>query len=205
MITTVAKPCTSYPLCSRQIDLSLIYDWLVTAQNNNAAIVMDIQPGRASVMDEFFRLRELLYYPHVHLAIDPEFTMSGDQVPGIQIGALDAEVINQLQAEMNQIALEIGVNRVLIIHQFKDSMITNKQNIIDYPHVELVIDGDGYGSPGPKIRNYLQYANEAGFDYGGFKMFTDQIDGQLIYDVPFMLPEDVMRELVPQPVVIIYQ
>ncbi len=205
MITTVAKSCSSYPLCSRQLDLSLIYDLVVTAQNNNAAIVMDLQPGRASVMDEFNRIRELLYYPHVHLAIDPEFTMNAQQEPGVQIGVLDAAVINQVQAEMNQIALELGVNRVLILHQFKDSMITNKQNIINYPHVELVIDGDGYGPPGPKIRNYQQYALEPGFEYGGFKMFTDQVDRRLIYDVPFMLPERVMTVLVPQPAVIIYQ
>ena len=131
--------------------------------------------------------------------------MNDEQEPGIQLGTLDAADINQLQAEMEKIALEMGVNRVLIVHQFKDSMFTNKQDIINYPHVELVIDGDGYGPPGPKIRNYLQYASEPGFEYGGFKMFTDQANGQLIYDVPFMLPERVMTVLVPQPVVLIFQ
>ena len=205
MITTVAKPCTSAPLCSLQVDKTLIYDWLVTAERNNAAVVLDIQLGRADLMEEFARIREFLYYPHVHLALDPEFAMNDEQIPGIQIGTLDAEDINQVQAQMEQIAIELGVNRVLIVHQFKDSMLTNKHNIINYPHVELVIDGDGYGPPGPKIRNYLQYAAEPGFDYGGFKMFTDQVDFQLIYDVPFMLPERVMTVLTPQPVVIIYQ
>ncbi|MCB8950795.1 MAG: hypothetical protein H6650_02155 [Ardenticatenales bacterium] len=205
MITTVAKSCSAYPLCSRQIDKSLIYDWLVTAERNNAAVVLDLQIGRANLMDEFERVREFLYYPHVHLAVDPEFAMNDEQEPGIQLGTLDAADINQLQAEMEKIALEMGVNRVLIVHQFKDSMFTNKQDIINYPHVELVIDGDGYGPPGPKIRNYLQYASEPGFEYGGFKMFTDQANGQLIYDVPFMLPERVMTVLVPQPVVLIFQ
>ena len=207
MITTVAKACVPehLPHCTTQIDTALIYDWLVTANNNNAAVTLDIQPGRAPLMDEFNRIREFLYFPHVHLAIDPEFRVNDQQVPNQQIGTIDADDINMIQAEMNQIALEVGVNRVLIIHQFKDSMITNKQNIINYPHVELVINGDGYGPPGPKIRNYQQYANEPGFEYGGFKMFTDQVDGRLIYDVPFMLPQRVMTVLDPQPVIIMFQ
>ena len=207
MITTVAKACVPehLPNCTTQIDTALIYDWLVTADNNNAAVTLDIQPGRAPLMDEFNRIREFLYFPHVHLAIDPEFRVNDQQVPNQQIGTMDAEDINMIQAEMNQIALELGINRVLIIHQFKDSMITNKQNIINYPHVELVINGDGYGPPGPKIRNYQQYAAEPGFEYGGFKMFTDQVDNRLIYDVPFMLPQRVMTVLDPQPVIIMYQ
>jgi hypothetical protein len=205
MITTVAKPCSSYELCSRQIDTALIGDWIVTAQNYNAAVVMDIQPGRANVIEEFNRVKQFLYNPHVHLAIDPEFTLNNEQEPNRQIGTIDASVINQIQAEMNGIAQQVGVNRVLILHQFKDTMITNKQNIINYPNVELVINGDGYGPPGPKMRNYLQYANEPGFEYGGFKLFTDQVDDRLIYDVPFMLPVRVMTALEPVPVIIMFQ
>lgn len=207
MITTVAKPCseTWLPNCTYQVDLELIYDWLVTAENNNAAVTLDIQPGRGDVMEEFNRIRELLFRPHVLLAIDPEFNMEPDQVPNQQIGSLDASEINAIQAEMEQIALQIGVKRVLILHQFQADMITNKQDIINYPNVELVIDGDGYGPPGPKIRNYNTYAVEPGFDFGGFKIFSDQIDNQLIYDTPFMLPEQIMTVLVPPPVYIIYQ
>lgn len=206
IISTVAKPCDpEFPNCSHHISKDLLYDWLVTAENNNAAVTLDIQPARNDVMEEFQRVREFFYYPHVHLAIDPEFRMNSEQVPNKQIGTMDAADINAVQAELEQIALEIGVNRVLIIHQFKDSMITNKHNIVNYPHVELVINGDGYGPPGPKIRNYQQYALEPGFEYGGFKMFTDQVNGRLIYDVPFMLPQRVMTVLDPQPVYIIFQ
>ena len=207
MITTVAKACVPQhlPTCTTQVNTDLIYDWIVTAQNNNAAITLDIQAGRGDLLAEFNRVREFLYYPHVHLAIDPEFRMNDQQIPNQQIGQMDAADINMIQAEMEQIAIELGVNRVLVIHQFKDSMLTNKQNIINYPHVELVINGDGYGPPGPKIRNYQQYANEPGFEYGGFKIFTDQRNDQLIYDVPFMLPQQVMTVLDPPPVIIMFQ
>lgn len=207
LITTVAKACVPQhlPDCTTHIEPDLINDWIVTAQNNNAAIILDIQAGRGDIMVEFNRIREFLYYPHVHIAFDPEFRVNQQQIPNQQIGTMDAADINMIQAEMEQIAMELGVNRVLVLHQFKDSMITNKANIINYPHVELVINGDGYGSPGPKIRNYLQYASEPGFEYGGFKMFTDQVNDQLIYDIPFMLPVRVMTVLVPQPAIIMYQ
>jgi hypothetical protein len=71
--------------------------------------------------------------------------------------------------------------------------------------VELVKNGDGYGPPGPKNRNYLQYATEPGFEYGVFKIFTAQVNGRLIYDGPFMLPVRVMTALEPQPVIIMFQ
>ncbi|MEM7111295.1 MAG: hypothetical protein AAF614_02610 [Chloroflexota bacterium] len=206
MISTVAKPCDpEFPNCSYHISKDLIYDWIVTAENNNAAVTLDIQFGRNDVMEEFNLVREFLYFPHVHLAVDPEFRMNSEQVPNQQIGTMDAADINAIQAEMNQIALELGVNRVLIIHQFKDSMLTNKHAIANFPHVEVVINGDGYGPPGPKIRNYQQYTTEGGFDYGGFKIFTDQVNGRLLYDSPFMLPEQVMTVLNPQPVYITFQ
>jgi hypothetical protein len=62
-----------------------------------------------------------------------------------------------------------------------------------------VIDGDGVGANRVKIENYLQYASEPGFEYGGFKLFPT--DG----DYPVMSPNDVMTQLAPPPVIIIYQ
>jgi len=209
-IATIAKPCTEDNQCIHRVEDDWLWEYLAFARNNNAAIVYDIQPGRSSMYDEFMRIRPLIAdgYPHAHVAIDPEFDMTAEQEPNRQVGTIDADEINAIQAELQQIAEQIGVNKVLIIHQFDHSngaMITNKQNIINYPNVEIVINGDGYGPPGPKMRNYLKYAGEPGFEYGGFKMFTDQVDDQLIYDVPFMLPEQVMTALDPVPVYIVFQ
>ncbi len=179
------------------LDWGVILDWIEVAKEEQMAVVLDIQPGRADVMEEFERLWGLLYEPHVHLAIDPEFLMYPDETPGQQIGQISAEQINAVQARMNAIGYEIGLNRVLIIHQFEDEMILNKEQIQNYPFVELVIDADGYGSPGTKIFDYNQYRNEPGFEYGGFKLFYD-------WDTQLMTPEEVMS-LSPTPSIIIYQ
>lgn len=150
-------------------------------------------------MSEFNLVKDLLYHPHVHLALDPEFAMQGNQIPGQNLGQLYASDINAVQQELNQIATEIGVNRVLILHQFSSTMLPNKEDIVDFPNVELVIDGDGVGSAQTKINNYNRYANQSGFEYGGFKLFPT--DG----DFPVLSPEEVMTLLFPPPAIIIYQ
>jgi hypothetical protein len=197
IISTVANP---YPPDYRHhLDLGIIEEWVASAKQDGVVVFLDIQPGRANLMDEFNRIRYLLYEPHVHLALDPEFAMNEEQVVGINVGQLYAAQINEIQVQMNAIGYEIGLNKVLMLHQFKDSMLPDKPLIEGYPFVEMVIDGDGYGPAGPKIRNYLQYAGEPGFEYGGFKLFPT--DG----DSPLLLPDEVMTALYPPPSIIIYQ
>ena len=196
LVTTVANP---YPPTYRHhASLELIESWIEEAKVLETAVILDIQPGRADLMSEYNRVEYLLYEPHVHLAIDPEFTMNNWQVPGANIGQLYAEQINAIQAKMNAIGAAIGLNRVLILHQFRPAMLPDKALIEDYPYVEIVIDGDGVGAAGAKIRNYTTYATEPAFEFGGFKLFPT--DG----DYPIMTPTDVMN-LAPQPVLIIYQ
>ncbi|MEM9778133.1 MAG: hypothetical protein AAF902_26390, partial [Chloroflexota bacterium] len=179
------------------LDWGIIQAWLTAAKEEGFAVVLDIQPGHANIDEEFERLWGLMYDPHVHLAIDPEFVMLNGGTPGQQLGTMTAEQINAVQAKLNGVGFEIGMNKVLIIHQFEDSMIANKEQIQNFPFVELVIDADGFGGPGVKIADYNQYAVEPGFEYGGFKLFYD-------WDSPVMTPADVMR-LSPQPSVVIYQ
>lgn len=198
IITTVADgwpgPDGDY---NHWLDWGIIENWIAEADRLGYAVVIDIQPGQADIMTEFDRVWGLLYNPHVHLAIDPEFIMREGEIPGQHLGQVTADQINEIQARMNAIGYEIGLNRVLIVHQFEDSMIENKAGIQGYPFVELVIDADGFGGAGSKIADYNQYAVEPGFEYGGFKLFYD-------FDTPLLAPRDVMS-LSPQPAVVIYQ
>jgi hypothetical protein len=196
LVTTVANPHPPYYY--HRVDLDLIERWVEEAAVLETAVILDIQPGRGNIMAEYERLEHLLYEPHVHFAIDPEFVMNTWQVPLVNVGQLPAAEINAIQARLNAIGAEIGLNRVLILHQFSPTMLPDKSLIEDYPYVELLIDGDGVGSPGAKIRNYITYANEPTFEYGGFKLFPT--DG----DYPVLAPTEVMS-LEPQPVLIIYQ
>lgn len=196
LVTTVANPYP--PTYSHQVSIELIEQWVAEAKVLETAVILDIQPGRADLLTEFSRLEHLLYEAHVHLALDPEFVMNQWQVPGATIGQLYASQINEIQAKMNVIGAEIGLNRVLILHQFRPAMLPDKTLIEDYPFVEILIDGDGVGAAAAKIRNYNDYASEPAFEFGGFKLFPT--DG----DYPVLTPAEVMN-LDPQPVLIIYQ
>ena len=195
MVTTVANQ--NPPEYRHLVDLATLDVFVNHANNNEAAAIIDIQPGRVDIQTEFERIRYLMYQPHVHLAIDPEFDMTDEQIPNVHVGQTPAEDINWVQAQLNQIAIEMGVKRVLILHQFKASMLPDKANIQNYPHVELVIDSDGTFNTDIKVFNYLQYANEPGFEYGGLKIFYN-------YDDRIMTAEEVMR-LNPAPAIVIYQ
>lgn len=178
-----------------------IEGWLALAEEEGIAVVLDVQPGHAPIQEEFDLIRPYLYHPHVHLALDSEYTMERTpqglyEIPGEVLGSLYAQQINPIQAQLQEIALEIGVNKVLILHQFEDEMLPDKENIEAYEHVELVVDSDGFGGP-DKVRDYEQYAGEPGFEYGGIKLYRN-------WDNPLLTPEEVMG-LEPEAVVIIYQ
>jgi hypothetical protein len=200
MISTVADghpgPDGDY---SHQVPLEKLEDWVAHAKRNGLACVLDLQLGFADLQSEFDRIKHLLYNPHVHLALDPEFIMTEeDAIPGIRLGSISIYQINLIQAQLSYIALEIGLNRVLIIHQFEDEMFPDKDQLYDFPYVELVIDADGYGGKWTKVKDYEQYVTEPGFEYGGIKIFYREDP------IPLLTLEEVFW-LDPLPAVIIYQ
>ena len=198
MVTTIADPFPGeFNNYSHWLRFETVEEWVIAAEEEGVAVILDIQPGHASISYEVNRLKEFFYLPHVHLALDPEFIMGEGEVPGREIGQIYGDQINEVQEILNEIALETGLNKVLIIHQFDPPMVRNKEDIIDYPYVELVFDADGFGSPRAKIGDYDQYAAEPGFEFGGMKLFFN-------WDVPVMSPAEVMA-LEPQPAIIVYQ
>jgi hypothetical protein len=171
--------------------------WLDTAAAEGVWVVLDIQPGRSPLEAELGFVEPYLYEPNVHLAVDPEFIVGEDGVPGTNLGRIDGEAINAVQVWLNGIAEGAGQHKILVIHQFDDRMIVNKEAIQDYPLVDLVWDADGYGGPGAKRGDYNQYRAEPGFEYGGFKLFYD-------LDTPLMTPGQVLA-MDPPPAYIVYQ
>jgi hypothetical protein len=184
---------------SHQVPLEKLEDWVAHANENGLGCILDLQLGFADLQTEFDRIKHLLYYPHVHLALDPEFIMTEeDAIPGEKLGTISIYQINVIQAQLSYIALEIGLNRVLIVHQFEDEMLPHKEQLYDFPYVELVIDADGYGGKWTKVKDYQQYVGEPGFEYGGIKIFLRE-------DTPPLLTLEEVFWLEPLPAVIIYQ
>ncbi len=198
MVTTVADgfagPDGDY---NHRVAHEIIQPWIDGVVAAGGLAVLDIQPGHADLGIELSLVESLLLQRGVHLAIDPEFMMSAGGVPGHRLGTTDGATINIVQAWLQEVAQRAEERKILIVHQFEDSMVTDKDLIEDYSLVDLVWDADGFGGPGAKTADYHQYRDEGGFEFGGFKLFYE-------FDHPVMTPLEVLA-LDPPPAYVIYQ
>ena len=79
---------------------------LELAKRIDALVFLDIQVGRSTLQEEIPLLREYLKLPHVHLGIDPEYSMKTASVPGEKLGTMDASDINYASEYLAQLVAE---------------------------------------------------------------------------------------------------
>jgi hypothetical protein len=150
------------------------------------------------VSEEIDAVREWLSYPHVHLAIDPEFSVNEGEVPGEVLGQIDASDVRVAQETLAEIVRSEGIPpKLLVVHQFNLHSITNRDQIEQIPDVQYVLEIDGWGPPEDKLATYAVVGGDVPHEFYGFKLWYQQ-------DVPLMTPADVMA-LVPAPDIVIYQ
>lgn len=177
---------------------SVLDNYTDFAAENDVLVFFDVQIGRRTVSTEVEGLRPWLEKPFVHLALDPEFAMRDDQIPGDDIGQIDGSDVTWTQNYLAGMSRDTGIPpKVLIVHQFKHSMIENKDTMEPVEGVQLVIDMDGFGSPELKRSTYTAVISQEPIEYHGVKLFYEQ-------DKPLMSPEEIL-ELDPVPDLIIYQ
>ncbi len=179
-------------------DSGWIQEYVDFTAANDLLLILDMQYGYNTTEQELNAVREYLLYPHVHLALDPEFSVNEGEVPGEVLGQIDAADVNWALQELANISTENGLPpKLLVVHQFNLYSITNKEQIVAPDGVQFVLEVDGYGTPEEKRGTYAVVAGEVPFDFYGFKLWYQQ-------DVPIMTPEEVVA-LVPSPDIVIYQ
>ena len=204
LIATVAQGTPGkaglYRLQMRDSMVNEVYSWI---KAKNGLFFIDVQVGKSSVQAELPRLRPFLENPDVHLAIDPEFAMAtSGKVPGTVIGTLDAADVNWAVNWLDEIAREKKLPpKILIVHRFTRKMVTNASKIRFTPHVQVVMDMDGWGPPWLKFDSYHDYVKAEPVQFTGFKLFyhNDTKKGD-----PMLTPAEVLR-LTPKPLYIQYQ
>jgi hypothetical protein len=178
-----------------EADLERVLD---LTREHGLLLFLDIQVGRSSVDDEIAKVLPYLRESHVHLALDPEFAVVGTEVPGIDLGQLHAEDIDRAQAALQALVEQEGLPpKLLIVHQFADSMVVEGDAIKRYRDVDLIIDMDGFGPAVLKRAQYERYATQSYASHAGIKLFFE-------HDPDLMSESDVLN-LHPRPTVVIYQ
>jgi hypothetical protein len=160
--------------------------------------ILDIQTGRSTVLNELTYIAPYLAEPDVYLALDPEFSMGAEGVPGRRIGTMYASEVNDAIGVLETIIERHHLPpKVLIVHQFTTGMLPDKEEIWTSPVLDIVLDMDGFGSPALKRHTYRTVLRQKELEYTGFKLFY-------IQDTEMLEPAQVLA-LDPPPAVVIYQ
>jgi hypothetical protein len=172
------------------------------AKRCGAIVFLDIQPGRSTVEAELRHLLPYLERPDVHLALDPEWRMHGETIPGKRIGTMRAAEVNHAIDALGQLVQEQGLPpKVLVVHRFTQAMLPDAERIREDPRVQVVLHMDGWGPPSTKIDSYRSWVAPTPVPFKGFKLFfkNDRRNGSRM-----MTPAEVLA-LSPAPVYIQYQ
>ena len=176
---------------------------LAIAAMGDAIVFLDIQVALSKLQDEVPLLEKYLMLPHVHLGIDPEFSMKTGSKPGTIIGTMDAEDVNYCSEYLATLVKKHNLPpKILIVHRFTRGMLTNYRNIKLRPEVQIVINMDGWGAPALKNNTYRQYVYREPVHFTGYKLFYKN---DLKNPPRRLLTPDELMKLTPQPVYIQYQ
>jgi hypothetical protein len=201
IITTIASAsATPNGDYSNEVSLDTLWPWITAAKEAGVYIVLDLQPGRADFLSQAKLYEPLLKEPHVGLALDPEWRLKPDQVHLKQIGSVDVAEVNSVGGWLADLTAQNNLpQKMLLLHQFRLSMITNRQQL-DTSRKELayVIQMDGNGAQSTKLDTWRTIQQEAPSGvYFGWKNFYDE-------DHPILGPDATML-LQPKPWYISYQ
>lgn len=173
------------------------------AKKVNGIVILDIQIGFSTLERELPLLDKYWAMPNVHLGLDPEFHMIGDEPPGHVIGSYDARHINYAANYLAEFVKKHDLPpKVIIVHRFTQRMVTNYQSIKPLPEVQIVMDMDGWGPPAKKLNTYQQFIVPEPVQFTGFKLFYKN-DLKPPSD-RLLTPADLLK-LSPRPSFIQYQ
>lgn len=199
LITTVATAAPGEAgLYRDHMSFGKIRSYLKAARKVNALLVLDVQPGRGQFGPEIERLKTFLREPDVGLALDPEWHVRADQLPGQVIGSTDADVVNAAARYLAKIVRDDKLpEKLLIVHRFTDNMIARSDRLRAVPGVQTVVNVDGFGGTSVKVAKYHAFVKSTPHLRRGFKLFYKE-------DVKTMSPKSVMA-LSPRPDVVVYE
>ena len=169
------------------------------AQAAGQAVVIDLQPGRTDFLTQAQQYAELLAYPHVGLALDPEWRLAPDQVHLRQIGSVGIDEVNATADWLATYTRDRQLpQKMFLLHQFSLRMITDRERLhTGHDELAMIIHADGQGSQPAKAGTWTALHQGAPDVHWGWKNFYDE-------DTPMLDPAQTYA-VQPVPDLVTYQ
>ena len=180
----------------------IVESWLETAREHEAILLLNIQPGRATFIDEVKHLEKWLVEPDVGLALDPEWSVSPDDVPGEVYGHPTGPVLDEVATYVAGLVAEHNLpEKIVLYHQLHADIVSEEDKLVPHEGVALVKSIDGIGSAAAKVNTWNKISGQTpDHVHLGFKLFYEE-DAR---HGPLMSADQVM-ELQPEPVYVLYE
>lgn len=204
LITVIAQPRPGEDgLYRTRVSDAAIESWLTTARDHDAVLLLNIQPGRAEFLDEVRHLERWLVEPDVGLALDPEWAVNSDQVPGKVYGSTSGQELDGVASWLSDLVSTHGLpEKVMVYHQLHENIVVDEGALQPHPGVVVVKSVDGIGSPAQKTAAWKRLVARTPEHVAmGFKLFyeEDTRGGRAL-----MTPEEVMA-LEPTPQYVLFE
>ncbi|MEV6414777.1 hypothetical protein [Kribbella sp. NPDC051718] len=179
-----------------------IANYLKVAREHKMLLLLDIQPGRAKILDEVKRQERWLKEPDVGLAFDPEWAVGPGQVPGRVFGHTSGAELDSIAKYLSGLVEQNDLpEKVFVFHQLSARIVSNEKALKQHPGVVTIKSVDGIGNRKDKESTWRKLTPKmAAGVHAGFKLFyqEDTRHG------PLMTPAQVMA-LKPRPEFVVYE
>lgn len=186
---------------SREASVAKLKPWVDAAQQAGVYVVLDLQPGRTDFLKQAKRYESLLKYPHVGLALDPEWRLKKKQRHLRQIGSVKITEVNKVATWLADLTRTNSLpQKALMLHQFQPQMINGRSKLdMSHPELSMVIHFDGQGTQPEKRATWkaLHKGAPKGV-FWGWKNFSDQ-------DKPSLTVRKTVKVVRPSPQFVSYQ
>jgi hypothetical protein len=197
LVSVVATSCSSRrDLCRTRQDDRVIRRYLMAARAMGGRLILDIQPGRSTFLDEIRALREWVVRRDVDVALDPEWNVGPHGEPGVDTGSVRAGELNEASRYLQHLINRRGLPaKLMVVHQFTKDNVRHRGEIRRRADVDVTLDFDGIGSPSAKASGYSSLSRPSLFN--GIMLFYR-------LDTNLMSRRQVLR-LDPEPDFVAYQ
>lgn len=178
-------------------------EYVEYARQIDGYVTLDFQPGRNNFLYQVRQYEELLKEPNVGVALDPEWRLGPNEEHLEQIGSVPAAELNAVINYLADLVRDNGLpQKLVLLHQFRTSMIENRDELVDREEIGLVIQMDGEGQGGLSVKDNTWRAITAGTGdahwHWGWKNFFER-------DNPGPNSPKSTLSKRPQPVYVSYQ